>query len=120
MRRVPLVLVIVVVAVLSAAFAWSGSPAPTAFRLADASAACRLQGERLLCANLRVRSGLALAPRGTPRAVDARVWWDASTPVLHRWTHEGLTCDANSGAILCRNATGATISIGRSQLAVAL
>ena len=120
MRRVPLVLVLVVAAVLSAAFAWNGSPAPTAFRLPDASAACRLQGERLVCANLRVRSGLALAPRGTPRAVDARVWWDASTPVLQRWTHEGLSCDASRGAIFCRNATGAAISVGRSQLAVAL
>ena len=120
MRRIPLVLVLFVVAVLSAAFAWGGSSTPTAFRLPDASAACRLQGERLVCANLRVASGLVLAPRGTPRAVDARVWWDASTPVLHRWTHEGLTCTAEGGAILCRNATGAAISIGGAQLAVAL
>ena len=81
MRRIPLVLVLFVVAVLSAAFAWGGSSTPTAFRLPDASAACRLQGERLVCANLRVASGLVLAPRGTPRAVDARVWWDASTLV---------------------------------------
>lgn len=120
MRRAALVLVLILVAALSAAFAWEGSPAPTGFRLADASAACRLQGEQLVCANLRVRSGLVLPGRGTPHAVGARVWWDASTPVLRRWKHGALNCDADGGAILCRNASGASISVGPARIAVAL
>jgi hypothetical protein len=119
MRRASLLLVLLAIAGVTAAFAHGGAT-PTSFRLADASAACRVQGDRLVCSNLTVRSGLSLPGRGTPRAVAAQVWWDASTPVLRRWQHAGVTCSAAAGSILCRNASGASISVAPAQLSVAL
>jgi hypothetical protein len=113
MRRFSLPVLAVLAAACSAAFAWGGGHAATSFRLADASAACRVQGARLVCANLTARSGLSLPARGGPHAVDA-------TPVLKRWRHDGLTCRADTGAIVCHNATGAAISVGPAQLSVAL
>jgi hypothetical protein len=119
MRRVSILLALLAVAAATAAFA-RGGHAATAFRLPDASAACRLDGARLVCANLRVPSGLLLPGRGTPKAVPARVWWDASTPVLRHWRQAGVTCDANGGAIRCHNASGASISVDGGHIAVAL
>jgi hypothetical protein len=120
MRRFSLPVLAVLAAACSAAFTWGGGQPPGGFRLADASAACRVQGARLVCANLTARSGLALPGRGGPRAVDARVWWDASTPVLRSWRHGALSCRADAGAIVCHNGTGAAISVGGAQLSVAL
>jgi hypothetical protein len=119
MRRVGIMICLVAVAACGTAFA-HGSPQTTAFRLADAGAACRLAGERLVCANLRVRAGLALPAHGSPRAVPAQVWWDASTPVLKQWTHGALTCRATVASILCGNASGASISVDAAHIAVAL
>jgi hypothetical protein len=52
--------------------------------------------------------------------VPAPVWWDASTPVLHRFSGDGIVCRTSVGAIVCRNATGATISLGPRQIAAAV
>ncbi len=119
MRRIGTVVGLIVLAAASAAFANGGSQT-TAFRLPDAAAACKLSGERLVCTNLRVPSGLSLGDRGTPKAVPAKIWWDASTPVLKSWSHGTLTCDAVTGTILCRNASGASISVDGARIAVAL
>jgi hypothetical protein len=119
MRRVSIVVGLVAVAACCAAFA-HGSAEVTSFRLPDAGAACRLAGERLVCANLQVRAGLSLPQRGTPHPVPAQVWWDASTPVLERWKHGSLTCRAACASILCRNASGASISLDAAHIAVAL
>jgi hypothetical protein len=119
MRRVSILLALLAVAASTAAFA-RGGHAATSFRLADASAACRLDGTRLVCANLRVSSGLLLPGRGTPKAVPAHVWWDASTPVLRHWRRAGVTCNANGGAIRCHNESGASISVDGGHIAVAL
>jgi hypothetical protein len=119
MRRVTIVAGLLVLAACSAAFT-HGRAQATAFRLPDASAACRVEGPRLVCTNLAVRSGLSLPAHGAPTAVPARVWWDAATPVLRRWSRDGLTCHADTGTILCRNASGASISIDGAHIAVAI
>jgi hypothetical protein len=98
----------------------AGGGEPHAFRLPDASAACRVEGGQLVCRSLAVRRGIALAARGAPRTVPAPVWWDASTPVLHRFSGDGIVCRTSVGAIVCRNATGATISLGPRQIAAAV
>jgi hypothetical protein len=119
MRRVSIVIALLGLVGCTTAFA-RGGHAATSFRLPDASAACRLAGETLQCANLKVRSGLVLPGRGAPKAVDARVWWDASTPVLKHWRHGGLDCSTAAGSIVCRNASGAAISLDGAHIAVAL
>jgi hypothetical protein len=119
MCRICVVFGLAIVTVVCTAFARGGGQA-TAFRLPDASAACRLDGPRLVCANLGVRSGLALPARGTPRAVPARVWWDASTPVLHRWSRDAVTCRVVGAAIVCHNGSGAAITVSGAHIAVAL
>ena len=110
MRRISIALALTAVAASTAAFAYGGGH-PDAFRLDDASAACRLEGSRLVCAGLGVRTGVALSGRGAPHAASGRVWWDASTPVLQRWRHDGISCGEQRGAIECRNADGATIVV---------
>jgi hypothetical protein len=119
MRRVSIVLALLAVAASTAAFARGGHPA-TSFRLPDASAACRVDGAALECTNLRVRSGLVLPGRGTPKAVAAHVWWDASTPVLGHWRRGTLACRVADGSILCRNASGASIAVDGAHIAVAV
>jgi hypothetical protein len=117
MRRISLLAALFGVLAVSAAFAFGGRSRPTGFRLADASAACRLQGERLVCANLRARLGVALPAHGEARPVAARIWWDASTPVLGRWSHGGLSCRTAAGVILCHNASGASIAVDPMRIA---
>jgi hypothetical protein len=119
MRRVGIVVGSAVLAASCAAFTRGGGDA-TAFRLPDAGAACRLSGERLVCANLNVRAGLSLPARGVPTTVPAHIWWDASTPVLTHWSHGTLTCRVAAGSIVCRNASGASISVDGAHLAVAV
>jgi hypothetical protein len=119
MRRVVVLLGFAALAACCTAFAFGGGQ-PSAFRLADASAACRLDGARLVCANLSVRSGLVLGVRGTPHPVAAHIWWDASTPVLKSWSRGGLTCHAETGTISCRNRSGASISLDGAHIAVAV
>jgi len=111
MRPIALLATLVGIVAVSAAFAFGGRDHSSGFRLADASAACRLQAQRLVCANLRARAGVALRARGAPRAVAARVWWDASTPVLERWSHGGLSCHTAAAVIFCRNSAGASIAV---------
>jgi hypothetical protein len=119
MRRVSIVIALLGLVACTTAFA-RGGHAVTAFRLPDASAACHVVGGTLECANLRVRSGLVLPGKGTPKAIDARVWWDASTPVLKQWRHGALRCSNAAGSIVCRNASGAAISLDGAHIAVAL
>lgn len=107
-------------AACSLAFARAGGGEPSAFRLADASAACRLERAQLVCRSLAVRPGLALAAHGGPRTVRAPIWWDASTPVLRRWSGDGISCRTSGDAIVCRNATGTTIALGPRQIAAAV
>jgi hypothetical protein len=45
-------------------------------------------------------------------------WWDASTPVLHHWHHDGVTCDLVHAAIICANGT-TTIRVTAAGFAVA-
>ena len=118
MRRIALVLALAVVAVSTAAFAYGGGR-PDAFRLADASAACRVDGSRVVCTGLGVHSGVALGGRGTPHAAPGRVWWDASTPVLHRFARGSVECSETGGSIECRNADGATITVAGDRIDVA-
>ncbi len=122
MPRRLLLLPVLAVAVAAgfAAFAQAKGGHGRGFRLPDASAACRAEGGVLVCRSLGVRSGLALPARGAPRAVEAPVWWDASTPVLHTFSRDGVACRDAGARIVCRNASGATISLGAQQIAVAL
>jgi hypothetical protein len=109
----------VALAACSLAFGRAGGGEPAAFRLPDASAACRADGARLVCRSLAVRRGLALGARGLPRTVAAPIWWDASTPVLRRWSRDGVSCRTSGAAIVCRNESGAAISLGPRQIAAA-
>lgn len=120
MRRIALVLLAAALAAFGAAFAYAGGAHGRGFRLPDASAACRVESGTLVCRSLAVRAGLSLPARGAPRAVDGHIWWDASTPVLRRWSRGGVDCRATGGAIVCTNAGGATIRVGPRQIAVAL
>jgi hypothetical protein len=118
MPRLAVLAALAAAGALGAAFAFGGGSTPTSFRLPDASAACRVDGARLVCANLRSPAALSLPARGEPHAVPAKVWWDASAPVVGRWSHGGLACTAHGHAIVCRNATGAAITVGPARLAV--
>jgi len=121
MRRLLLPVAAAALAACCTAFAHAGGGDPSAgFRLPDASAACRLQGGGLVCRSLAVRAGLALGSRGAPRTVAAPIWWDASTPVLDRWSRGGISCRLSGAAILCRNGSGTSISVGARQIAAAL
>ena len=56
--------------------------------------------------------------RGGATVVDRLPWWDASTPVLHRWSHGTLECTLTGATILCRNGDTA-ISVAVDGFAVA-
>lgn len=122
MRRTRIALALVfgslVLAVVSRAGA-DGSPA--GFRLQDASAACRLEGDAIVvCRSLAVRQGVALGRRGEPRAAREPIWWDAATPVRDEWQHAGIQCRATAGELVCVNEAGAAISAGPAGIAAAL
>jgi hypothetical protein len=119
MRRAVLLAFVLVVAAAGAAFARAGGGHAGSFRLADASAACRVEGAALVCRSLAAPAGLSLPARGAPRAAPEPGWWDASPPVLRHGSRGGISCRADGGAILCTNASGATISLGPHQIAVA-
>ncbi|MGZ4389402.1 MAG: hypothetical protein ACXVZL_08490 [Gaiellaceae bacterium] len=120
MRRIAPIAFAAALAVVGAAFAYAGGAHGPGFRLPDASAACRVERGTLVCRSLAVRAGLSLPAHATPRAVGGHIWWDASTPVLRRWSRDGVNCRATGGAIVCTNAVGATIRVGPRQIAVAL
>jgi hypothetical protein len=98
----------------------SGDGSVAAFRLPDASAACRATGSTLVCRSLSVRSGIALGAATGPRAARESIWWDASTPVLYSWHGHGIRCSVRAGVIVCANAAGAGISAGPAGIAASL
>lgn len=90
-----------------------GTPAPAEFRLADGSAGCAFDGERLACRASSMTTALVVGGDGAPTA-DVEVDWDAMTPVLRQtesWWHAGFTCSVDDGAIVCAKG-GASISVG--------
>jgi len=120
MRRTRVAVVLVVAAVVLAVVAGAaGNDRSGAFRLADASAACRLHGETLVCRSLNVRTALALGRSGSPRRATEPIWWDASTEMLEKWRHGDLRCTARAGQILCVNRTGNSIAAGPGGIAAA-
>ncbi len=118
MRR-PLVLFVALlaaalgVALIAHAGAATASPE---FRTPDAAAACKLERGTLVCSSLGSTGSVALHARGT--AVVTRLpWWDASTPVLHRFRRGSVTCRLAGATILCRNG-GVAIRVAADGFAV--
>jgi len=83
----------------------AGSADGHAFRTPDAGAACRLAGTALVCSSLGSGGSVALRPHARARIVKRLPWWDARTPVLRRWSREGISCRLSGRAILCRSGT---------------
>jgi len=112
-RRLPVIVVAALVATAAAAalFARAGAAGDvTRFRTPDAGAACRLEARTLVCSSLGSSGSVALRGGRTPSMMQRLPWWDASTPVLSRWRHGGVSCALREQAILCRNgAVAATI-----------
>ena len=91
-----------------------GTPAPAAFRLADGSAACAFDGERMACRARGLRSAIVLEHDGSSEADDADVSWSAATPVLREaesWWHGGFSCRVEDAQIACDRGAG-SISVG--------
>jgi hypothetical protein len=108
MRRLVVLSIVLGAAALAAAVV-ARAPASTGgstFRTPDAGAACRLEATVLVCSSLGSSGSIALPEHGAATVVDRLPWWDASTPVLRRWSHGDLQCRLAGGEILCRN--GAT------------
>ena len=105
MRRLPVLLVAVLAAALVAALiARAGSAGGPAFRTPDAGAACRFAAApSLVCSSLGSPGSVELRAKGGAAIVDRLPWWDASTPVLHRWHRGAVSCRLAGSAILCRN-----------------
>jgi len=100
--RVLPVLILAAVAAALIAHASHASP-PAAFRTPDAGAACRAEGTAIVCSTLASPESVRLAGRSGAQLVKRLPWWDASTPVLHRWSHGTLSCTLVDGAAICRN-----------------
>ena len=92
--------------------------ARAAFRTPDAGAACRAEGATIVCSTLASPQSVRLRGRGGAELVKRIPWWDASTPVLHRWSHGTLSCKLVSGAVICGNGKTA-IRVATDGLAVA-
>src|SRR3954471_16819466 len=104
MRRTRVTLRLTVIAVVLAVVAGAaGNARSAAFRLPDASAACRLHGETLVCRSLNARTALALGRSGAPRRAGGPIWGEARTKVLRTWGLGDLTCGARAGQIVCVN-----------------
>jgi hypothetical protein len=113
MRRTRILIgLVVATSVLAVVARAAGDQPPAGFRLPDASAACRPHGTALVCRSLVVHRGVAISGRGSPRGAAESIWWDASTPVLHRWSHDGVTCAERGGRIACANAVGKSVTLG--------
>jgi hypothetical protein len=106
-----------VLAVVSGA---AGNDPGPGFRLGDASAACRLRGETVVCRSLAVPLAVALSERGSPRRAREPIWWDASTPVLDTWHRYGVACAVRDGRITCTNSSGKGLEAGPDGIAAAL
>jgi hypothetical protein len=106
-RRLRLLLVPLLALGLAAAIiAVAGSADGRSFRTPDAGAACRLSGTTLVCSSLGSEGSVALRPHARARIVKRLPWWDARTPVLRRWSRDGISCRLSGRAILCHG--GAT------------
>jgi hypothetical protein len=81
--------------------------AAASFRTPDARAACRASGATLVCSSLGTTQSLALRAHGSPAVVRPLPWWDASTPVLDRWSRGPVSCRLAGHAIVCRNGASA-------------
>ena len=104
MRRLLALPVAVLAAALAATLiARAGAATSTRFRTPDAGAACRVEGAALTCSSLGSAGSISLRQRGAARVTRELPWWDAGTPVLHRFRRGALDCTLKSGAILCRN-----------------
>ena len=118
MRRPVVLLVAVLAAVSAALIARAGAAtSPPQFRTPDAGAACKLERAALICSSLGSTGSVALHARGSS-VVDRLPWWDASTPVLHRFRHGSISCRLSGAAILCRNGSE-TIRVATDGFAVA-
>jgi hypothetical protein len=118
-RPVALVAALLTAALFAALVARAGGAATTtSFRIPDAGAACRVDGAALTCSSLGSPGSVRLRARGPARVVSELPWWDASTPVLHHWHHDGVTCDLVHAAIICANGT-TTIRVTAAGFAVA-
>ena len=119
MRRLLVLLVAVLTVTLAAALhARAGAATPSnGFRTPDAGAACKLEKAVLVCSSLASPGSVALRAHGLPAVVRQLPWWDASTPVLHRFSHAGISCRLAGTAILCRGA-GAAVRVSRAGFAV--
>ena len=118
MRR-PVVLLVAVLAAVSAALIARAGAATSSpqFRTPDAGAACKLERAALICSSLGSTGAVALHARGSS-VVNRLPWWDASTPVLHRFRHGSISCRLSGAAILCRNGSE-TIRVATDGFAVA-
>jgi hypothetical protein len=109
MRRLVMLSIALGVAAVAAVLVARAPAASTgsSFRTPDAGAACRLEGQALVCSSLGSSGSVALPPSGAASVVGELPWWDASTPVLRRWSRGDLQCRLSGDAILCRNASTA-------------
>ena len=108
MRRLPvLLLAVLAVALAAALIARAGPAGSTAFRTNDAGAACKAAGLSLVCSSLGSPGSVELRGQVGATVVDRLPWWDASTPVLHRWHRGAISCYLAGSAILCRNGSTA-------------
>ncbi len=109
MRPLPILLIAVVAAGLAAGLIARAGAAGSAagFRTPDAGAACQVAGLSLVCSSLGSPGSVALSENAGARVVDRLPWWDAATPVLHRWHRGAISCRLTGSAILCRNGSTA-------------
>lgn len=105
MRVLPVLLLAAVAAALIANAGHASAPA--AFRTPDAGAACRVEGAAIVCSTLASVESVRLRGEGGVELVKRLPWWDASTPVLHRWSHGSVACALVHGAVICRNGKAA-------------
>jgi hypothetical protein len=119
MRRFAVAAAVLAAAALGAALvARAGGGAVTSFRTPDAGAACRLQAGALVCSSLGSPGSVALRPRTGAEVVARLPWWDASTPVVRHWSHDGIACRLAGDALLC-TANGTAVRVSGAGFAVA-
>jgi hypothetical protein len=91
-----------------------GAPAPAAFRLADGSAGCAFDGDRIACKTASMTSAVVLEPDGSSAVEDVEVEWNDATLVLRStesWRHDGYSCRV-ADELVCERGSG-TIAVGR-------
>ena len=98
-----------------------GTPAPAAFQLADGSAGCVYDGERIACKTASMTSAVVLEPDGSSAVEAVEVDWNDATPVLRStesWWHDGYSCRIADAELLCERGSG-TIAVGRGGVGAA-